>query len=99
MVDEDCPEPLETLDHVVVVHDLVADVDRRAVLLEQDLHDLDRAVHSGAEGARGGEEDLAYEDHPFVTAPSRSSARLASEAARAKPRGWLAKARTRPGQS
>ena len=54
MVDEDGAEPLEPLDDVVVVDDLVADVDRRPVLLEQDLDDLDRAVDSGAERARGG---------------------------------------------
>src|SRR3712207_7930695 len=32
VLDEDGPEPLEAADDVVVVHDLVADVDRRAVL-------------------------------------------------------------------
>ncbi len=99
VVDEDGAEPLEPLDHVVVVHDLVAHVDRRTVLLQQDLDDLDRPVDSGAERPGCCEEDLAYEDHPLAAAPSRSSARLASEAARAKPRGSRANARTRPGQS
>ena len=54
VVDEDGAEPLEPLDHMVVVDDLVAHVDRRPVLLQQDLDDLDRAVDSGAERARGG---------------------------------------------
>ena len=99
MVDEDRAEPLEPLDDVVVVDDLVADVDRRSVLLEQDLDDLDRAVDPGAERARRGKQDLAYGDHPFATSPSRPSARCASEAARTKPRGERANARARPGQS
>ena len=44
---------------MLVVDDLVADVDRRAVLLEQPLDDLDRSVDAGAERARCGEEDAA----------------------------------------
>ena len=45
-------ELLETPEDVVVVDDRVADVDRRAVLLEQALDDLDRAVDASAEAAR-----------------------------------------------
>ena len=56
-LDEDRAEPLEPAQDVVVVDDRVADVDRRAVLLEQPLDDLDRAVDAGAERARGGEQD------------------------------------------
>ena len=99
MVDEDRAEPFEPLDHVVVVDDLVADVDRRSVLLEQDLDDLDRAVDPGAERARRGEQDLAYLDHPFAASPSRPSARWASEAVRTKLRGERAAARASPSQS
>src|SRR5262249_1703495 len=43
---------LEAFDHVPVVHDLVAHVDGRAVLLQRALHDLDRAHDAGAETAR-----------------------------------------------
>ncbi len=96
VVDEDRAEPLEPLDDVVVVDDLVADVDRRPVLLEQDLDDLDRAVDAGAERARRGEQDLAY--HPFsAAAPSaeraRGRRRRAREAAR---RGARSSARQPP---
>jgi hypothetical protein len=98
-IDEDGAEPLEPLDDVVVVDDLMANVDRRAVLVEKALDDLDRSVDAGAERARGGEEDLHADAHLFVAAARQSSARLASAAARAKPRGSRAKARTRPGQS
>src|SRR5207247_8898453 len=97
-VDEDGAEPLQPLDDVVVVDDLVADVDGRAVLFEQDLDDLDRAVDPGAEGARSREQDL-HAVHLLVAVASRSRARFASDAARAKPRGSRTKARTRPGQS
>src|SRR5690606_15739121 len=40
--------------HVIVVHDLVADVDRGAVDAKRALHDLDRSVDAGAESARLG---------------------------------------------
>jgi len=98
MVDEDRAEPLEPPHDMVVVDDLVADVDRCSMLLEQDLDDLDRAVDSGTERARRGKQDLAYLDHPLAASPSRPSARRASEAARTKPRGERAKAFARPGQ-
>ncbi len=54
---EDRAECLEAAHDVLVVHDLVADVYGRAVLLEQALHDLDRAVDAGAERARSREEE------------------------------------------
>src|SRR5262249_9940838 len=43
---------LEAFHHVPVVHDLVAHVDRRAILLQRALDDLDRAYDTGAETAR-----------------------------------------------
>jgi hypothetical protein len=39
------------------MHDFVPDVDGRAKPLESELHDLYRSVHSGAEAARGGNEN------------------------------------------
>src|SRR6185503_20790837 len=58
-LDEDRAELLQAAEDVVVVDDRVADVDRRAVLLEQPLDDLDRPVHTGAERARRGKKDAA----------------------------------------
>jgi hypothetical protein len=52
VVDEDGAEALETADDVIVVHDLVPHVDRRAVLGEQAFDDLDRAVDTRAKGSR-----------------------------------------------
>jgi len=49
VVDEHRSEPLETAHDMVVVHDLVPDVDRRAMLGEQALDDLDRTVDPRAE--------------------------------------------------
>src|SRR2546430_6892176 len=57
VVDEDGAEQFETAHDVVVVHDLVPDVDRRAVLDEQPLDDLDRAVHTPTKKARRREEN------------------------------------------
>ena len=98
VVDEHRAEPLEPPDDVVVVDDLVADVDRWPVLGEQYLDDLDRTVDAGAEGARSGQQHLLH-GKTSATAPSRPSARRASEAARATPRGSRTKARTSPRQS
>ena len=42
---------LEVFHHVLVVHDLVAHVDRRAVFLQRALDDLDRAHDAGAKSA------------------------------------------------
>ena len=50
--DEHRPLGLEAVDDELVVDDLVADIDRRAVALERELDDPDRAVDAGAEAAR-----------------------------------------------
>ncbi len=51
------PERAQAVDHVTVVHDFVAHVDRRAEQLDRALDDVDRAVDTGAEAARIGEQD------------------------------------------
>jgi hypothetical protein len=58
VLDEDRTLLLEILDDVGVVDDLVADVDRRAELVQRALDDLDRALDAGTEAARLGEEDF-----------------------------------------
>ena len=58
LLDEDRALGLEALDDIAVVHDLVADIDRRAVLSQRQLDDLDGAVDAGAEAARAAEEDV-----------------------------------------
>jgi len=52
VLDEDRAFALEIVDDVGVVDDLVADVDRRAELVERALDDLDRAIDARAEAAR-----------------------------------------------
>ncbi len=56
------PLRAEVVDDVAVVHDFVAHVDRRAVLLERALDDGDRAIDAGAEAARIGEQDVHVSD-------------------------------------
>ncbi len=56
LLDEDRAALLERLHDVQVVHDLLADVDRRAVVLERVLDGLHRAVDAGAVAARLGEQ-------------------------------------------
>ena len=52
ILDEDRALVLQAFDHVFVVHDLVAHIDRRAVFLQRALHDLDRAHDARAKAAR-----------------------------------------------
>ena len=57
LVDEHRAFGLEILDHIAVVHDLMADIDRPAIAFERAFHDLDGAIYTGAEAARAGEQD------------------------------------------
>ncbi len=59
LLDEDRAPRGELLDHVLVVDDLLADVDRRPVQLERALDRLDGAVDPGAVAAGRGEQDPA----------------------------------------
>ena len=52
LLDKDRAPGREVIDHVFVMHDLVAHIDRRAPFRERHFHDLDGAVHPGAEPAR-----------------------------------------------
>jgi hypothetical protein len=51
ILDEDRAFALQALDYVFVMHDLVPNIDRRAILLERALHDLDGAHDPGAKAA------------------------------------------------
>ena len=59
VVDEDRSALLEVGDHVRVVDDLLAHVDRSAASLQRALDDLDRPDDAGARRTRGREHDLA----------------------------------------
>ena len=48
----------QPLDHVPVMHDLVADVDRGAKVVKRPLDDLDRPLDAGAEASGLGQDDL-----------------------------------------
>src|SRR5690242_21888893 len=56
-LDEDRPAPLEIVDDVLVVDDLLANVDRRAVEAQRPLDRVDSPLDPGAEAAWGSEED------------------------------------------
>src|SRR4051812_19911535 len=89
VVDEDCPEQLEPADDMVVVNDLMPDVDRRAVLGEQPLDDLDRTVHPRAKRTRGRQEDaLAHATLSRLRSAPRAprAARTVTAGPRTKPR-------------
>src|SRR5690606_41878140 len=72
LLDEDGALGLERLDHVRVVHDLLAYVDRCAVLLQRLLDRHDGSIDSGAVAAGLGHENAAgrrgLEHHsPYAT--------------------------------
>ena len=58
LVDEDRAALAQRLDDVLVVDDLLAHVDRRAVQVERALDGLDRAVDARAVAARRREQEL-----------------------------------------
>ncbi len=58
LLDEDRTLGTQVVDDIAVVHDLVAHVDRGAVLRERLLDDGDRAIDAGAEAAGTGEHDV-----------------------------------------
>ena len=53
------PRAARFVHDVLVVHDLLADVDRRAIEVERLLHRDDRAVDAGAVAAGVGEQDAS----------------------------------------
>ena len=57
LLDEDGALGLQVIHHELVVHDLVAHIDRRAVEGERPLHDVDRPHHPGAEAPGCREQD------------------------------------------
>jgi len=62
LVDEDRASPLESLDHMAVVHDLLPDVHGRSVDIERTLDDLHGAVDPRTPAAWSSEEE-AFEGH------------------------------------
>ena len=60
LIHEDRTPLLQRLDHVLVVDDLLADVDRGAVEGECLLDRHHGAIHSGAVATGGGQQDLAF---------------------------------------
>ncbi len=58
LADEHRTLPAQALDHVLVVDDLVADVDRRPVDRQGLLDGIDGPDHTGAEAARGAEQNV-----------------------------------------
>src|SRR5690606_14426184 len=94
-VDEDGALGAQVFDHVAVVHDFVAHVDRRPVDFQCALDDLDGPVHAGAETARLCQDDLGAGSlatgrrrHGAVL--DHSTPRILTSTCRSRPaRGWL----------
>jgi len=66
LLDEHRPYRAQAVDHMAVVHDLVAHIDRRAVLLDRPFDDLDRAVDPGAKTAGTGKQDFDGAAHDLA---------------------------------
>ena len=56
-LNEDRAARLQPFDHIAVMHDLMADIDRRAVLLQRQDDNLNRPVNARAKTARAAEAD------------------------------------------
>ena len=98
VVHKDGALALQVLDHILVVHDFLAHVDRRPEGLQSDAHNVDGAHHARAESARLQKQKsfgfgrLCHRFHSaaarrrFRTAPRTHTARLCkSMASRASP--------------
>jgi hypothetical protein len=85
-VDENRPARFQVADDMHIVDDLVSDVDRRAVCLEQLLDDVDRADDSRTEApGRRDQDPLAHDGltrNALAASSSAARARRASRAAR-----------------
>jgi hypothetical protein len=94
LVHEHRAAALQVGHHVGVVHDLLAHVHRRPLLLEQLLDDLDRPLHTGAERPRPGEQDppLAGRRRP----PGQGRPGRPQRPQRAQPPGQRGRAAQRP---
>lgn len=62
-VDEPDTPALELAHHVVVVHDLLADIDRRAVLFQREVDDGYRSAYTGTQTLWLGQQDLLTATH------------------------------------
>ena len=71
--DEDGSLGLEVVDHIGVVHDLVAHVDGRAKFLDRPLDDFDGPVDARAKAARLGQNDFLRPQHAHSTPIRRTS--------------------------
>jgi hypothetical protein len=60
LLDEDGALVFQALHDVAVMHDLVADIDRRAETLQSAFDDLNGTFHASAEAARRAEQDVAF---------------------------------------
>src|SRR5690606_13704814 len=58
--DENRAFGLQRVDDIAVMHDLVPDIDRRAIFLQREFDDADRAIDAGAETARRGDQNLEF---------------------------------------
>src|SRR3546814_1098822 len=58
--DENRALRLQRVNDIAVVHNLVPDIDRRAIFLQREFDDADRAIDAGAETARRRDQNLEF---------------------------------------
>src|SRR5260370_26743529 len=76
ILDKDRAAALEPLDDEAIMHDLVADIDRRTEAIDGPLDDLDGALDPRAEAARTGQENGQRRVFSSSISPCRPSPAL-----------------------
>ena len=67
LLDKHSPKRLQTLHHIAIVHDFMADIDRRAIFLQSQHDDLNRPVDARAKSARTAKPDSqGRSDHWYI---------------------------------
>src|SRR5690606_3463492 len=61
LLDENRALCLERVDDEPIMNDFMPHIDRRTILLDRTLHDLDRPVHAGAKPARSRDQEFEWQ--------------------------------------
>ena len=76
LINEDHTLLFQGCDHVLVMDDLLAHIDRSAIKLESLLHSHDCAIHTRAKTSRFGQQHLLYSERRHQSTPITSTSKV-----------------------